>query len=243
MLRSDKLKIKYFFVENPKIPRSSKYLKNMKSVFITGGTGYMGSRLIKTLLKTGSFDITALTRKESEHKLPAGCRVVIGNALDANSFMDSVAGCDIYIHLIGVSHPGPSKKEQFSSIDQVSIQQSVLAAKRAGVKHFVYVSVANYPTKIMQAYQQARADGEALLTTSGIPCCILRPWYVIGPAHWWPLLLKPFYVLAKCIPSFREAAIKLDTVTLKQMLAALVKAVSESPLAIKYYEVENIKKC
>jgi uncharacterized protein YbjT (DUF2867 family) len=214
----------------------------MNSVFITGGTGYTGSRLIKVLLNKTDFTITALARKESEHKLPAGCRVVIGNALDASSFIDSVTGCDTFIHLIGVAHPGPSKKEQFQSIDLVSIQQSVLAAKQAGVKHFVYISVANYPAKIMQAYQQARAEGETLLIASGIPCSILRPWYIIGPGHWWPLLLKPFYALAKWIPAYKEAATKLDTVTLQQMLAALLKAAAEKPLAVKYYEVKDIKK-
>ncbi len=214
----------------------------MQTVFITGGTGYMGSRLIKTLQKEGDFQITALARKGSEHKLPAGCKLAVGNALDADSFSESVKGCDIFIHLIGVAHPSPAKKEQFRNIDLVSICQSVKAAKQAGVNHFIYVSVAAYPTKIMLEYQQARATGEVVLTTSGIPCTILRPWYVLGPGHWWPWLLKPLYKLAKWIPAYKEAASKLDTVTLQQMIAVLKKAVTEKNSGIKYYEVADIKK-
>jgi uncharacterized protein YbjT (DUF2867 family) len=56
----------------------------MKTIFITGGTGSIGSRLIKRLLKEG-YDIHALTRKSSEHKLPDGCTLVFGDALNAES--------------------------------------------------------------------------------------------------------------------------------------------------------------
>ena len=53
----------------------------MQTIFITGGTGYIGTRLIKALLKEGDYHIKALARKGSEQKLPAGCEVVEGNAL------------------------------------------------------------------------------------------------------------------------------------------------------------------
>jgi uncharacterized protein YbjT (DUF2867 family) len=51
-------------------------------IFITGGTGFMGRRLISELLKRGH-TVDALVRAGSEKKLPAGCHVVVGNPLDA----------------------------------------------------------------------------------------------------------------------------------------------------------------
>jgi len=45
----------------------------MKNVFITGGNGYIGSGLIKALVKNGSFQIQALVRKGFESRLPVGC--------------------------------------------------------------------------------------------------------------------------------------------------------------------------
>ena len=43
----------------------------MENIVITGGSGYIGSRLIKTLLKDGDFCIQAVVREGSEKKLPA----------------------------------------------------------------------------------------------------------------------------------------------------------------------------
>ena len=42
----------------------------MQTVFITGGTGYIGTRLIRALQLEGNFNIKALVRKGSENKLP-----------------------------------------------------------------------------------------------------------------------------------------------------------------------------
>jgi uncharacterized protein YbjT (DUF2867 family) len=48
-----------------------------RHVFITGGTGYLGSRLIPRLLNRGH-QVSALVRPESQSKLPPGCEAVIG---------------------------------------------------------------------------------------------------------------------------------------------------------------------
>jgi uncharacterized protein YbjT (DUF2867 family) len=50
------------------------------SVFITGGTGYMGSRLIPLLVKRGH-QVKALVRSGSETKLAAGALGVVRDAL------------------------------------------------------------------------------------------------------------------------------------------------------------------
>ena len=135
----------------------------MQTVFITGGTGYIGIRLIKALQKENNFLIKALVRKGSEDKLPAGCELIIGDALNANSYQNNIAPATIFVHLIGVPHPSPAKKEQFKNIDLVSVEQAAKAATAAGTGYFIYLSVAMHPTKIMKDFQEVRAKGEALL--------------------------------------------------------------------------------
>ena len=82
-----------------------------RRVFVTGGTGYLGVPLIETLLQRGH-EVRALARRGSEGRLPAGCGVVPGNALDGASFADRVAPADTLVHLVGVSHPAPWKERQ-----------------------------------------------------------------------------------------------------------------------------------
>ena len=133
----------------------------MQTVFITGGTGYIGTRLIKALLATESYHIKTLTRKGSENKLPAGCEIIYGDALHAETYTSSIAPATVFVHLIGVPHPSPAKSAQFKKIDLVSVQQAAKAAATAGIKHFIYLSVAMYPTKISD---KVVALGEAVAT-------------------------------------------------------------------------------
>ena len=212
------------------------------NIFITGGTGYIGSRLIKALVKNGNYQISALVRNGSQRKLPAGCNAIIGDALNAGTYIHSIKPATTFIHLVGVAHPSPAKKEQFYKIDLVSAQQAAIAAKAAGIEHFIYLSIAQYPTSIMKDYQEVRAEGEKLLLNTGIKSSFIRPWYVLGPGHWWPLLLKPFYLLAKLFPALKEKAEKLDTVTIQQMIQTLQSAIEYPPLqGCVYYEVRDIK--
>lgn len=215
----------------------------MQTIFITGGTGYIGSRLIKTLLRNGDYQVNALVRNGSQHKLPAGCNVIIGDALNADTYVHAIKPATIFIHLIGVAHPSPAKKEQFYKIDLVSAQQAAIAAKATGIEHFIYLSVAQHPTSIMKDYQEVRAQGEKLLLNTGIKSSFIRPWYVLGPGHWWPLVLKPFYLLAKLFPSLKEKAEKLDTVTINQMIQTLQYAITHPPANnISVYDVQDIKR-
>ena len=214
----------------------------MQTVFITGGTGYIGTRLIKALQQEGGFAIKALIRKGSENKLPHGCEVIFGNALDASSYQNAIAPATIFVHLIGVAHPSPSKKEQFKNIDLVSVQQAAKAAAGAGIQHFIYLSVAMHPTKVMKDFQQVRAQGEALLLQQNFITSFIRPWYVLGPGHWWPLLLKPVYFILKLFPSTRVTANNLDTVTIKQMIKALVISIKAQPKENTVTDVQMMKR-
>ena len=99
---------------------------------------------------------------------------------------------------------------------------------RAGDAHVVYVSVAQ-PAPMMHAYIAVRAEGEAALAASGLTATVLRPWYVLGPGHWWPLTLVPLYAIARLLPSTRAGAERLGLVRLDQMVAALVRAVEHPP--------------
>jgi putative NAD(P)-binding protein len=158
-------------------------------IFLTGATGYMGRRLAAELLRRGH-EVTALVRKGSEGKAPAGCSAVVGDALDASSYRERVPKGATFVHLIGVAHPSPAKAAEFLSVDLVSIRAAVDAARFAEASHFVYVSVA-HPVPVMQAYIAVRSQGEELLRASGLRATILRPWYVLGPGHWWPVALIP----------------------------------------------------
>ena len=211
----------------------------MGAVFITGATGFMGRNLIAELLRR-KHEIRALVRPGSERKLPPGCTVITGNALDKNSFASQIAPAETFVQLVGVTHPNPAKKDEFRAIDLGSAKAAIEAAREAGIKNFVYVSVAQ-PARIMKFYIEVRAKSEKMVRESGLNATILRPWYVLGPGRRWPLILKPIYWLMEQIPSTRESAQRLGMVTLEQMVAALAHAVENPPKGVRILGVPEIR--
>ena len=211
---------------------------NPHRVFITGATGYLGSRLIPLLLERGHH-VTALVRQESISKVLPGCSVV-GDPLKFQSFADSVQGCDTLVQLVGIAKPALWKGPLFRAVDGPSAVASIRAACAAKVRHFVYVSVA-HPAPLMKDYIAVRTECEVAIEAAGLIATILRPWYVLGPGHWWPLALRPMYWLCERIPATQEAAARLGLVRLQDMLAALLWTVEHPPPAIRVVEVPQIR--
>jgi uncharacterized protein YbjT (DUF2867 family) len=208
-------------------------------VFVTGGTGYVGRPLIARLLERGH-EVRALVRPGSEKKLPAGCQAIFGDALDGSSYATQIAPADTFVQLVGVAHPNPSKAAEFRNVDLASGKTAIEAARDAGIKHFIYVSVA-HPAPVMKAYIKVRSECEALIRQSGMNATILRPWYVLGPGHRWPYLLLPMYKLMELLPATRAGAERLGLVTLEQMVQALVCAVENPAQGVTIVEVRQIR--
>jgi uncharacterized protein YbjT (DUF2867 family) len=197
------------------------------NVFVTGGTGYMGGQLVPKLITRGHH-VRVLTREASAGRVPAGATAVVGDALDAATYASALAASDTLVHLVGTPHPSPSKAAEFQRVDGPSIRAAVEAATRARVAHLVYVSVA-HPAPIMKAYIDVRSAGEQAIRDARLTATVLRPWYVLGPGHRWPLALVPIYALMEAIPSTRAGARRLGLVTIDQMIRALVAAVEAPP--------------
>ena len=211
----------------------------MASICVTGATGYIGSRLIPLLTNHGH-QVKAVVRPGSAGKISAAVSVITADPLKENSYTESIRGCDTFIHLIGVAHPSPAKAAQFRAIDLPSIQVAVKAARDADIRHFIYLSVAQ-PASMMQAFVAVRAEGEALIRASGMKATFVRPWYVLGPGHWWPYAILPFYWIAELLPPTRESAQRLGLVTISQMLSALVWSVDNPANGVRILDVPKIR--
>ena len=91
------------------------------TVFVTGGTGYIGRPLIEALHARGN-EVHALVRRDSIARLPVGARAVVGDALDAASFASAIPAGAAVVHLVGTPHPSPAKAAQFRGVDLASIR-------------------------------------------------------------------------------------------------------------------------
>jgi uncharacterized protein YbjT (DUF2867 family) len=216
------------------------YNRAAMKIFVTGGTGYIGSRLIPSLVRRGH-QAKTLVRRGSEKKLPPGALGIPGDALRMDSYSNDVQGSDTFVHLIGTPHPTPAKAQQFRDVDLVSAQVALRAASEAGVRQFVYLSVAQ-PAPVMKAFIDVRRAGEAMIRESGINATFVRPWYILGPGRRWPYAILPIYWVLERLPNTRESAQRLGLVTINQMLNALEWSIENPPAGIRIVDVPQIRR-
>jgi nucleoside-diphosphate-sugar epimerase len=212
------------------------------NILVTGGTGYIGQHLIPLLIARGH-RVRVLSRQQSLGRVPDGAAGVAGDALNAESVASAMRPDDTVIHLVGTPHPTPSKADQFEKVDLISIRSTVTAARKIGIAHLIYVSVAQ-PAPIMQSYLWVRMLGETMIREAGLTASIVRPWYVLGPGHWWPKLIRPLYKLADKIPSLQPMVERLGLLNIEQMVTALAYAMENPPQSgqRRIYDVPAIRR-
>lgn len=119
-------------------------MKN-KSVFITGGAGYCGSRLVPQLLSSGYkvtvYDIMYFGCDFLPVQNP-NLNIIVGDIRDTEKLYESVKGHDFFVSLACISNDASFELDEklSTSVNLHAFEPMVLTAKKSGVKRFIYAS-------------------------------------------------------------------------------------------------------
>jgi nucleoside-diphosphate-sugar epimerase len=173
-------------------------------VFVTGGTGFIGGRVVAKLRERGD-EVRALARNPEKGAGLAelGCEIVAGDLSDTAAIEVGMEGCDAVIHGAAVYEVGIPKSEHRAMYDaNVAGTENVLgAALAAHAPKVVYVSTVGafgntrgkvvdetyeHPGSSFTSYYEetkyeAHQIAERLIAEKGLPCVIVQPGGVYGP--------------------------------------------------------------
>jgi len=172
----------------------------MTTIFLTGGTGFLGRHLVPVLCRAG-YQLRVLTRNPATNRwLERYPRVeiVAGDLLQQKVIEKSVAGCQHVIHAGGIFRFW-GDEQTFLDTNVKGTEHILNAVVRAGVERFVHVSTVavvgepsentlvdeNHPVHPADAYQRSKWMGEQIVRRfyeeAGLPVVILRPGAYYGP--------------------------------------------------------------
>ncbi len=176
-------------------------------VCVTGGTGFLGSYLVRDLLARGA-NVRVLARPSprADRLAAAGVEIVPGNLHDPESIARAVRGADIVYHL--AAKVGAAPYRDYFAINVDGTERVLAACSENGVGQFVYASsLAVYGpvaegTRIDEAtafddkpqlrdpYSESKIKADQLVSLfakkSGLPTVIVREGIIFGPGRHLP---------------------------------------------------------
>lgn len=198
-------------------------LGNIKSVLITGGCGFIGSNLIRHLLRAHTdlriINLDLLTYagnlenfSEEERKDPRH-RFVRGDVRDASVVKSLMKEADAVVHLAAETHIDRSiaRADDFITTDVIGTYVILETAREITPERIVIVSTSevygsaqfvpmteNHPLNPQSPYAGAKAGADRLaysyFVAYGLPIIILRPFNNYGP-YQYPEKLIPLFTI------------------------------------------------
>lgn len=182
-------------------------------VAVTGGTGFLGSYLVRDLLAK-HVDVRVLARPSvrADRLAAAGVEIVPGDLRDADSIARAVRGADVVYHL--AAKVGSAPRKDYFEINVGGTERVLAACAGNGVGQFIYASsLAVYGpmaegTRIDEStpfddnpqlrdpYSESKIRADELVSAfakkSGLPTVILREGIIFGPGRQLPAGLFAF---------------------------------------------------
>jgi len=212
----------------------------MKTIFVTGGTGFIGRQLLAKLAFDKSYKIYCLTR-QSRASLPElstfeNIHFLQASIFDPHVYRFYLAKSDVVIHLAAVT--GKANIKDYFRVNVEGTRLLVQQSEAIGVKHFIFISsiAAKFKSISNYYYAQSKKQAETAVKKSRLNYTIIRPTIVIGnEAPIWQNLSK----LAKGpIPLiFGDGKTKIQPIFIEDLIDCLIPIINDRTTVDKEIDI------
>src|SRR5258707_936101 len=194
-------------------------------VFVTGATGFTGSRVVLLLLKSG-YEVRCLYRASSDRSSLAGLNIewALGDVSDSQSLTSAMQGADALVNVASLG---------FGHADSI-----ISAAKSAGIQRAVFISTTAIFTQLNAGSKKVRLAAELAIEMSGLKYTILRPTMIYGSSrdrNMWRLIR--FMRYSSIIPIFGDGKYLQQPIFVDDVAQALVSCLSYDKTIGKSYNM------
>ena len=212
----------------------------MRVISVFGGSGFLGSKLIKSL-EDKAVKIRLFTRNKLKVKFlkpsPKLEIIEINNKVNLEEVLD---GSDIIIDLIGILHE--SKKSSFDEIHAKRLKKIAKIASSSSVKRFIHVGALGSSINAPSKYLQSKAKGEKYIKKECVNCSwtILKPSIIFGKED---KFINLFYKMIKYLPVVLLISpyAKFQPIFVNDVVDIIIKSIDDKKTFNKSYDLGGPK--
>ncbi len=203
-------------------------------IFLTGGTGYVGGRLLSLLLQDGRF-VRCLTRRSTRFSNFASplVEVAVGNALDFDSLVKSLDGIDTAYYLIH----SMGDNEDFEQTDRRAAENFAKACSTQGVKRIIYLGGLGEPSEKLSKHLRSRQEIGDILRTSTASVIEFQASIIIGSGS---LSFEMIRALVERLPVMicpKWVRVLAQPISIEDVLSYLIEALEHPVGFSEIYEI------
>lgn len=187
--------------------------RNWNKVFVTGGTSFVGLRVLASLIEAGA-EVTALVRPDHEDRLGAlrrQVRIEPGDVWNPASLKGRSRGHGVVVHLVGSIRAQPERGLTFQQLNLVSARNAMAMAVSDGVPYFVLLSAVARPPGVPKEYLRSKREAEEYLRASGLRGTVVRAPLLYDPGQPTAALFAVLSVFGRLPVLGRRAPLAVDT--------------------------------
>lgn len=199
-------------------------------IFVTGATGFTGSRLVPLLLKNG-FEVRCLYRASSDRSpllsfvsAQDDIEWALGDVSDTASLTSAMDGTGVLVNIASLG---------FGHADSI-----IRAAKDAGIQRAIFISTTAIFTQLNASSKKVRVAAELAVETSGLKYTILRPTMIYGgprDRNMWRLIR--FMRLSPILPIFGDGKYLQQPIYVDDVAAAVLGCLKADITIGKSYNI------
>ncbi len=197
-----------------------------ESLFVTGGTGFLGRRLLSSL-DTGRYRRIVCLTRHPPAGAPPRVEFVAADLLETGAYASALKGCDTVLHMAAAT--GKSRRAEYFRVNLEGTRALIGECRRAGVRRMIYVSTiaAKFQDQSRYYYAQSKRQAEGVLAASGLEYAIVRPTIIFGEGA--PVLTGlARLAAAPILPVFGNGRALVQPVSVNDLAACLAEIVNEN---------------